>query len=551
MSKFSLVVIALLTYQWVSAQSFNNTYVHPNIIASSFHDYNHMLLSAETDDGYIKAGYLTEHNNPSNPTYFEVSIAIIKVDNWGNIMWSRKIGKANYDVWPAAIIPGHSPGEVIIVGNKDPKSGSLSTSGNAIALKIDNASGNTIWENEFNTGQFNSAEVVQAVPGTNIYVLAGQWAEVNTNVRLQAIAFDDLGTLMWANQYETPDPGEGKPTSICYRPTRNVVKIMGLVDSHNGTFTIGLDPSTGAVAELYIYFFYGGDEVETAGFIQPTSDGGYIMALHTAQSTAPGVFGGPNAVLVKVDNTVVENVTWSKRYDNVPWGLAVYENPTISGQYDMAVELLNSKSESVPGLLSVNSTGTAIQLMRYDTYEGTKTHCMIPDAQGGYLISAGYLSSLNNVSGFQLVKTDVSHMAPCADPVATPTSFTPCSPDHKITLDYSNGTDVSPVLSNVVMNFAKVDCDGSGFKRSTGLDENRDAVVTIYPNPVDGVARITGLNQGEYQIDLVNVLGKTILRASGSTTGEIEMDLTEVKPGNYILEIKQKDEVDTHKMVRD
>lgn len=530
----------MFSLTWVQAQTFNNTYVLTNPASASVYDYHHMLLSVKTDDGYIKAMYLSENIPNPDPAYFEVSISITKVNQSGNIMWSRKIGKAAYDVWPAAIIPGHNTGESIIVGNKDPKAGSLTTAGNAIAIKIDNASGNIIWENEFNTGFFNTAEVAQGVPGTNTYVLAGKWQDNNSAVRLQAIGFDDAGTMMWSQQYETANPGEGTPTSICYRPAQDVVKIMGLVANHQGTYTIGLDHTTGSVSEPYRYFTYGGDIMETAGFIQPTSDDGYIMTLHTSQQISPGVYGPPNAVLVKVDNTPLENITWSKRYEDVPWALAVYEDANTTGQYDVAVEVVNGRSLPVPALLTVNSVGTATQLIMYDNYEGTKTNCMIRGFQSGYLINASYLSFPLNQSGFQLVSTDITDAAPCMDPIITGTANTPCSQDPQTTVDFQQGKDLDPDLSNVDMEFQSHDCNGGANKRTLGLSSEKIKSPELYPNPVHNSIQISQLETGPVKIEIIDVFGKTVQSEIKNSTGSIQSDLSNLKPGHYLIRVNQE-----------
>lgn len=543
MTKFLFFLLLVFSFQAVSAQTFNNTYVLANPASASVYDYNHMLLTAEADDGLIKVDFLSESlPTPIDPAYFEVYIAVTKVDFVGNIMWSRKIGKANFDVWPAAIVSGHGNNESIIVGNKDPKGGSLTTRGNAIAFKIDNTSGTIIWETEFNTGEFNTAAVLQAVPGTSDYILAGNWQHNNSATLMQAISFDDSGNMNWAQQYDTPDPGEGTPTSICYRPAQNVVKVMGLVANHMQTFTIGLDPGTGSVAESYRIFFYGGHVLETAGFIQPTSDDGYIMVVNTAPPVGAGSWGMPNAVVVKVDNTLVENITWKYRYPDTYWGLAIYEDANISGQYDVAVEVANGNVLPVPALLTLDNLGNAVGLMLYDHPKGTRTHCMIPNSQGGYLINAEYydLKVTPTTSGFHLVQTDMTDAAPCHDPIPFSTASTPCSNDPKLTYDTQGGTDFDPNLSNVPMAFDQFDCHAA-FKKGVSVDEIESGVgLAVFPNPATDQLQISGLEDSEAPFHIYNNLGQEIM------TGKVKdgtVDVAALPEGAYYLRFDSQEQM--------
>ena len=531
------------------AQTFNNTYVLTNPASASWYDYNHMDLSVHTGDGYIKVGFLSENVDNPDPAYFEVYISVTKVDPTGNIMWSRKIGKSNYDVWPGAITRSHSPGYSIIVGTKDPKAGSTTTAGNAIAFKIDNATGAIVWELEFNTGFFNNGLLVQEVPN-NQYVLVGEWQHNSSPMMVQAINFDDLGNMGWAMRYETPTEGHGTPTAICYRPTQGVVKVFGINPNHTSTYTIGLDPNSGFIAESYRLVTYGGSLIETAGFIQPTSDDGYIMGMH-AQAPSGGGFGQPHAILVKVDNTLAENISWSKKYPETWWGLAVYEDPNIALQYDFAVEVDNGNGIPVPALLTVNSLGTAINLMMYDHPYGTKTHCMTEGIQSGtYMINASYLNTKSNASGFQLVATDISDAAPCHDPLPFSTQNQTTGHDPRIFNDYSGGTGFDPDLSNVGMAFSIHPCNAP-FKKSTDIETALGEGIQLFPNPAQDQLTVKGLNSDDVEITVFDALGRKVTMTSTiNGQGNVQFDLSTLDRGGYVMNIHRGEKVSTYQFFK-
>lgn len=75
--------------------------------------------------------------------------------------------------------------------------------------------------------------------------------------------------------------------------------------------------------------------------------------------------------------------------------------------------------------------------------------------------------------------------------------------------------------------------------------------VSFYPNPVQDVLRISGLDLGETTVNIISLSGQQILTTSvNSTNNELEFDLSSLSAGVYILSAKSNDSVLVKRFVK-
>lgn len=88
----------------------------------------------------------------------------------------------------------------------------------------------------------------------------------------------------------------------------------------------------------------------------------------------------------------------------------------------------------------------------------------------------------------------------------------------------------------------------------SGIDENFDLELTIYPNPTssDMPLRITGLKAAWLTVKITDVLGKTVYREVLNQHEDIqikEIDISHLKRGIYIIQFEKKEELVAKKFV--
>jgi len=72
--------------------------------------------------------------------------------------------------------------------------------------------------------------------------------------------------------------------------------------------------------------------------------------------------------------------------------------------------------------------------------------------------------------------------------------------------------------------------------------------LSIYPNPVEDVVRITGL-EGIYAVKMLDALGQVIASAKGSSA-ELEFDLSRKPAGMYLIKIESQGKSITRKLIK-
>ena len=72
--------------------------------------------------------------------------------------------------------------------------------------------------------------------------------------------------------------------------------------------------------------------------------------------------------------------------------------------------------------------------------------------------------------------------------------------------------------------------------------------LNIYPNPVEDIVRITGL-EGAYAVKMLDAVGQVIASAKGSSA-ELVFDLSNKPTGMYLIKIESQGKVFTRKLIK-
>jgi len=161
---------------------------------------------AMTNDGFIVAGYSSSTNGDLNENKGGSDAWVIKIDGDGNLLWEKNFGGSNAEFFNDVKVTDN--GNLICVGGTESNDGNLSINKGEVdswILKLDE-SGNILWSKTYGGSKNDN---VQSVLVDNGYIIVGasqsndgDVAE-NSSVNYDAwcLKLDEEGNLLWENTY--------------------------------------------------------------------------------------------------------------------------------------------------------------------------------------------------------------------------------------------------------------------------------------------------------------------------------------------------------------
>lgn len=104
-------------------------------------------------------------------------------------------------------------------------------------------------------------------------------------------------------------------------------------------------------------------------------------------------------------------------------------------------------------------------------------------------------------------------------------------------------------------NVSEIVCDNSSFARSTytttSVQDFGVKAFTMFPNPADRAITLanTLTSSDEIEIIIFNMNGQMILHENYQGGAETTLDVSNMKPGTYLLKMISKKGVETHKLL--
>jgi hypothetical protein len=234
---------------------------------------------------------------------------LVKVDSSGEKTWDVTFGKA-------AIEGGNSvrqttDGGYIVVGYTF----SYGAGSRDVWLIKTDASGNKVWDRTYGgTAEDDGRSVAQTLDGG--YIVAGATCSFGAGVvDVWLIKTDENGDTLWTRTFG----GVGDDEGASVQPTADGGYIVAGSSGQN-LWLIKTDASGNRIWDVA----YGGAGEEEGASVQQTSDGGYI-ATGYATPDGPGVW------LVKADSS--GNRVWDKTYGSAGTGYGASVRQTTDGGY--------------------------------------------------------------------------------------------------------------------------------------------------------------------------------------------------------------------------
>ena len=275
-----------------------------------------------SDGGYIIAG----------EAYFfgPADICLIKTDKNGNLEWSKTFGGTGWD--EGYSVQQTSDGGYIIAGYTD----SFGAGSDDVYLIKTDENGNEEWSKTFGGKECDGGKSVQPTSDggyiiagyTGGYIISGYtrpFGAGSSDVYL--IKTDKNGNLEWNKTFGGTGWDEGYSVQ---QTSDGGYIIAGYTDSFGaGSDDVYLIKTDENGNEEWSKTF-GGKECDGGKSVQPTSDGGYIIAGDTSSFGA----GGFDVYLIKTDKN--GNLEWSKTFGGSDWDYGNSVQQTTDGGYIIA-----------------------------------------------------------------------------------------------------------------------------------------------------------------------------------------------------------------------
>ena len=343
------------------------------------------------DGGYIIAGFTT--------AFVSYGAWVLKLDSNGNVIWEKTYG----DDTEITSLHQTSDGGYVLTGYvfyvvETPPGQPKDIAVDILVLKLD-VNGNVIWHKTYDgTGNEENPSVKQTNDGG--YVVAAYTDTVAGDERnLWILRLDSTGNIVWEKTYGTSGK-EGYHNSSEMSISIQVTSDGGYIiaDHTAGDFWILRLDGNGNIIWNKVY---GGVLGDAAFSIQQTSEGGYVVAGST------GSFGNMgDAWILKLDPS--GDISWQKTYGGDDTDFTTSIEQTADGGYVSVGATASFGDESFNlWILRLSSSGNIIWQKVYSgEWSGNPLAQVMQTPDGGFIVSTNYSDPASMDWNFWVLKLD-------------------------------------------------------------------------------------------------------------------------------------------------
>lgn len=331
-------------------------------------------ITKSTDGGLLLTGFF---QNWSSSPYSKC--LIIKTDINGNELWRKKIGKSPPDLVEVqdgqSIVQDSATKNIIIVGYQYLGNGTYSN------ILILDSSGNKIVQTTFNNGNGGGFSEVIQLKDKN-FLTCGAINTFSTWGNFQrtrgfVVKFNIAGGIIWSKSYDVPSPFNS--VTLLHELQSGDLILGGYLDTLANSYIdvipqiriIKTDKDGNVKWKKIVGSAYSDETAEYVRSMNPTNDGGFILAAWNAFMTTPHPYS-----IIKIDSIACDTLAeWcrsvaldvSEFERSFGWHFDIYPNPSSKFIHLSAKIPLNKNLD-----IEVNDiTGRLIEKFRMDS-EPTK-----------------------------------------------------------------------------------------------------------------------------------------------------------------------------------
>lgn len=471
-------------------------------------------IQQTSDDGYIVAGNTVSNDGDVSENHGENDVWVVKLNAEGVIVWKKTLGGTDSEY--ANSIQQTSDGGYIIAGNTESNDGDVS--GNHSVNFDDfwivklNASGTIVWQKTMGgTDHDRAASIQQTIDGG--YIIAGNTSSNNGDV----------------------------------------------TGYHGTSFLDGWVVKLNATGTIVWQKALGGSSDDFASSIQPTSDGGYIVAGVTGSNDddVTGNHGIFDSWVVKLNS--IGAIVWQKTLGGTNQDSATSIQQTADGGYIVAGNTYSNDGDVSVNhgdldiwVIKLNDTGAIVWEKAFGG-TGTDYAATIQQRLDGSYIIAGYAySNDGDVSGNHTTDNSVADCwilkLNATGAIVWQKTIGGTDPDYGLSvqqtsdngyvvagLTASNNGDVAGNHGNGDYWVVKLSSDNLSTSEFEYIGNN-----IIYPNPSNSYFAIQNIENTTENFDfkILDLTGKIV--SSGNSNFNEEINIESLTAGNYIIQIETK-----------
>jgi len=358
-------------------------------------DFGHSVQPT-SDGGYIITGETQSFGAGNGDVY------LIKTNASGDTLWTRTCGGANNDVGYS--VQPTSDNGYIITGRTE----SFGAGYNDVYLIKTSASGDTLWTRTYGGTGYDEGHAVQPTSDRG-YIITGYTGSFGAGAYdVYLIKTDSSGDALWTRTY-----------GGTYDDVGNSVQQTSdggyIIAGYTGSFGAGYKDvyliKTNASGDTLWTRTYGGTNHDEGNSVQPTSDRGYIITGYTVSFGA----GGNDVYLIKTDSS--GDTLWTRTYGGTNDDECKSVQPTSDGGYIIAgLTWSFGAGYNDVYLIKTSASGDTLWTRTYGGSNYDEGYSVQPTSDSGYIIT-GYASSFGAGSyDVYLIKADANGHVAVAEP---------------------------------------------------------------------------------------------------------------------------------------
>jgi hypothetical protein len=362
-------------------------------------------IQQTSDGGYIVLGVQEQDTlDGYMDTY------LLKIDEKGNELWSKTFGKSSENDIANSVQQTSEDG-YIIAGHIEPyleedHGTFIIGSINDIYLTKTDSQGNELWTKTIGDLHVDESAFCVQLTSDGGYIIAGKIFNKSTSEDMYLIKTDKDGTVQWTN----------------YFGNSNVDSAQSVIQSSDGGYVLAGYTLNSTDKKLDIYLVkadpegnqqwiktFGGSDTDIAESVRQTSDSGYIISGMTKSYGA----GGLDAYVIKTDEK--GNQQWQKTFGGPGEDAALSICQTSDGGYIISGSSGSSDSDFDVYVVKLDRRGDQEWSKTFGGPGNEVAIAMQQTSDGGYIIAGTTDSYGAGSSDIYLIKTDAQ--GNCESPV--------------------------------------------------------------------------------------------------------------------------------------
>ena len=409
-----LLLACLSGTMLLHAQTFNNSYT---VDEQTYSSQASMVI--DEDGSTVTVHTIREYTNS-----LEYDARVVKVDDQGNVLWSKQFGIPGVDDRANGICQTDDDGYLIVGVRNDDNLGYASW-----VFRIDNG-GNLMWSRVYTDPDLFVSEgylATRTFENDENYMIVGT---ANYPRRIFAIKIDANGNQYWSNQYYEPSLVNSKydyVTSIVEDEERDGYIIAGTEHDYYTTgfptldlFTIGIDVNGNISRNYRKYDLDLGDYEFNPHIIHDLDNEGFLMSFGTrAGGVQNNTVSFISVMTLFSDLTPDNGYLYASPNAYESHANSIYADP--HGFYDLGCFMYDGIEGQPNGVrnasfLRLDPTAAPLNYFRYNVDQDQTCTFMAQDFTGlheNYVLKTDHMA--NGVWSIGLIRTELNGESDCAE----------------------------------------------------------------------------------------------------------------------------------------